>query len=805
MSRPLLDEVSLLDALEIETVGAITYELSGRFTDVNDTFLEMSGYSREDLEAGDLTWQRLTSAEWHHVSERARSQLEASGRTTPYEKQYFRKDGSRFWVLAASKLLPSGSAFGLVVDITDRKAAEARAAALARLSDRLSNLEGPDEIAFVAAQVLGEAVNATHVGYADMDEADMIRTQDDWIAPGIVPIIQSRRFHTPESVSGRLRQGEVIVIADVNADERSAHVGAVLENRHGRTIVLAPILEQGRLAAIFFVKDRQPRDWSAEEVALIQEVAHRTRTAVERARTTLALRETQEVLRRANEDLELRVAERTAERDRIWDISRDLMCVATMDGTFLNVNPAWERVLGWNPDQLLGRKPGEIRHPDDAASATVQLARNATGVPSHGFEARYRHREGGWRWISWSIQPEGDRLYGVGRDITAEKETRAALEAAEAARREADDLYRAYFQNSFEGLFVVAVRPDGEFSIEELNPAHNAAMGLPMKEIRGKVLAEQIGPEAAAAVSVNYRRAVDLEAPLRYRESGPVRGELRHYETVLVPVRDDTGRISRLVGSARDITAQVQLEAAEAGRRKADALYRGYFLNSAEGLFSIAVLPDGDFSVEEVNPAYEAVVGLDAQGKLGQPIEEQFGPEVAALVRSNYQRAVATGQVQRYRESAVLAGQLIQVETVLVPIRDESGQIARIVGSSRDMSVEAQLEASEAARRDADALYRAYFQNSTEALCIADVGADGAFSISDVNPAYEADSGLRASGKLGLPLDQQFPPALASSIAAKYRDVLTKGEVQQYQTSLEYEGKVSHAILVDVPLRARRG
>jgi signal transduction histidine kinase/CheY-like chemotaxis protein len=84
----------------------------------------MSGYSRSDLEAGDVTWQRMTPLEWMQVSEQAMKELNARGQTTAYEKQYLRKDNSRWWGLFAAKLLNDDTIVEFVVDTTERNEAE---------------------------------------------------------------------------------------------------------------------------------------------------------------------------------------------------------------------------------------------------------------------------------------------------------------------------------------------------------------------------------------------------------------------------------------------------------------------------------------------------------------------------------------------------------------------------------------------------------------------------------------------------------------------------------------------------------
>jgi PAS domain S-box-containing protein len=112
------------------------FDLSGRITDANNAFLEMIGYNREELSAGMVHWKCLTPPEWTRRSAQAAQELKTRGACKPYEKECFRRDGTRFWVLLGGALLkdrPEGVAF--VVDITSRKhAEEVRMALLRRLA-----------------------------------------------------------------------------------------------------------------------------------------------------------------------------------------------------------------------------------------------------------------------------------------------------------------------------------------------------------------------------------------------------------------------------------------------------------------------------------------------------------------------------------------------------------------------------------------------------------------------------------------------------------------------------------------------
>jgi PAS domain S-box-containing protein len=113
-------------ALEIETVGIIFFNTEGTITDANDAFLGMCGFSREDVAANLVRWDTLTPPKWIPASEHAIAELRETGRTTPYEKEYFRKDGTRWWGLFAARRIGDHESVEFVLDVSDRKAGEER-------------------------------------------------------------------------------------------------------------------------------------------------------------------------------------------------------------------------------------------------------------------------------------------------------------------------------------------------------------------------------------------------------------------------------------------------------------------------------------------------------------------------------------------------------------------------------------------------------------------------------------------------------------------------------------------------------
>jgi len=140
----------------------------------------------------------------------------------------------------------------------------------------------------------------------------------------------------------------------------------------------------------------------------------------------------QAALRSRNRSLSSAVTQRTLERDRIWQVSEDLLGVSNFAGYFLSVNPAWSVLLGWSEEEILRLHVGELRHPDDAAQSEEGRARLAAGESSVRMENRFRHKDGSWRWLSWTLSADDDGLiYVIGRHVTAQKESAEALRASE--------------------------------------------------------------------------------------------------------------------------------------------------------------------------------------------------------------------------------------------------------------------------------------------------------------------------------------------------------------------------------------
>jgi PAS domain S-box-containing protein len=130
------------------------------------------------------------------------------------------------------------------------------------------------------------------------------------------------------------------------------------------------------------------------------------------------------------------LAERTRERDRIWQVSEDLLGVGNFAGYFFSTNPAWTRLLGWTDDEIRTMHVSELRHPDDAEAANEGRKRLAEGAGTVRMENRFRHKDGSYRWIYWTLTEEQGSIYVIGRNVTADKERAQSLSQAEEQLRQ---------------------------------------------------------------------------------------------------------------------------------------------------------------------------------------------------------------------------------------------------------------------------------------------------------------------------------------------------------------------------------
>lgn len=118
------------------------------------------------------------------------------------------------------------------------------------------------------------------------------------------------------------------------------------------------------------------------------------------------------------------------ENSRVFNNALHLNCIASFDGYFVKLNPAWEKTLGWTLEELKSAKFVEFIHPDDIGRTDNVVDVMAAGNPIPIFENRYRCKDGSYRWLMWSSSPDINRklIYASAIDITSRKKSEEELE-----------------------------------------------------------------------------------------------------------------------------------------------------------------------------------------------------------------------------------------------------------------------------------------------------------------------------------------------------------------------------------------
>lgn len=236
--------------------------------------------------------------------------------------------------------------------------------------------------------------------------------------------------------------------------------------------------------------------------------------------------------------------------ERLFNISDDLICVATLDGYFKKVNPAFKNLLGYNDEYILSHSFLSMLHPDDLDESMEEMQKLAQGLNVVNFVNRFRTHKGTYLYIEWTAAPEPEtgHFFCIGRNITRERESELQLMYSERH-------FRDFFEYS-QGLMCIH---DLTGKFLTMNTAAAGAIGYTKEELYGKSLFDII-PKGLHSQVRDY-----LQAIVKYsRFQGLMRtqhkdGTLRIwlFNNVLSENMDGGYHV---IGNALDITDKYDLE-----------------------------------------------------------------------------------------------------------------------------------------------------------------------------------------------------------------------------------------------------
>jgi len=373
--------------------------------------------------------------------------------------------------------------------------------------------------------------------------------------------------------------------------------------------------------------------------------------------------------------------EKTAELDRFFTLSLDLLCIADTGGHFIRLNPAWERTLGYPLAELEGRRFLDFVHPDDMESTLAVIAQLEQQHEVLNFENRYRCKDGSYRWIEWRSSPRGKLIYAAARDITVRKQAEQALEESEAR-------YRSLFEDNH-AVMMIFDKEEGQ--IIDVNPAACTYYGWSRDEFVTKriddidaMMPEELSNEVEKAIREGRRYFV-----FKHRRAD---GAVRDVEVYGGTIQMGGKRVYYAI--VHDVTER---RLAEEALRRSEALYRRaievigavpYYLQYAPNTY--VFMGEGiqqltGYRPEEMTPTlWESLV------QKSMMLDKASGLERDAAMRLAYEGKLDVWKSDDYIRTR--DGQMRWVMDAAVEIPDDRGRPRSSLGILIDITERKQTE-----------------------------------------------------------------------------------------------------------------
>ena len=277
-------------------------------------------------------------------------------------------------------------------------------------------------------------------------------------------------------------------------------------------------------------------------------------------------------------------------------INLDLLCIADVFGNFVKLNKKWEEVLGYPAEELEGKPFLDYVHEDDRAATLEALRQLNRQERVLNFVNRYRCKDGSYRFIEWSTQPNGELVYAAARDITLQLETEAAL-------LESEKNFRVFFETLTDMIFIA--ERDG--TILYANEAAFKKLGYEKTELYAKHVLEVHPSECRIEAESIFNemlagRAAACYLPLQKKDGKKIAVETRIW------LGEWNGRPC-IFGISKDVSKE------QAAFQKFNKVF-----NENPLMMMIASVPER--RALEVNRKFLDVLGLELDEVIGRTSQE---------------------------------------------------------------------------------------------------------------------------------------------------------------------------------------
>lgn len=351
--------------------------------------------------------------------------------------------------------------------------------------------------------------------------------------------------------------------------------------------------------------------------------------------------------------------------DRFFNLSLELLCIVSLDGSFRRLNPAFSTILGYSPEERLARPLLELVHPADQSATLAALEGLRDGQVTAGFENRYRCKDGSWKWLSWKVQafPEEGLFYAAARDITERQQAEKSL--VESHR---------LLQTIINTIPMRIFWKDKDCRYLGCNPV----LALDAGEARPEDMIGKTDYQLGWKAQADLYRADDREVmasgvpKLSYEEPGTTpTGQSVWLRTSKVPLHDEENQTIGVLGLYEDITEHKQAkQQLETELREKETLLREVHHRVKNNLQIISSLLH--FQAKKAQKEQELAVFRDGQDRLRAMIlvhEKLYrSADLHRISLGEYIRALTEQLHRSFRDVAEPIELRVEAEEVYVPV-----------------------------------------------------------------------------------------------------------------------------------------